>query len=87
MGTKGSSKGKFLAQDGPKVLQPEESLWFCIWHIYAPFPLGTSLSPSEWRSIFKTQCQKYAPLRGWGELRGKRKARSLRYTAQDRKQA
>lgn len=43
MGTKGSSKGKFLLQAGQRSLQSKKSLWFCIWHIYAPFLLGTGL--------------------------------------------
>lgn len=31
----------------PRSLQSKKSLWFCIWHIYAPFLLGTRLSASE----------------------------------------
>lgn len=66
-GTKGSSKGKFLLQAGQRSLQSKKSLWFCIWHMYAPFLLRTSLEDfwldlnfqkekyPESTSVYKTQ--------------------------------
>lgn len=44
-----------------RSLQSKKLLWFCIWHIYAPFLLGTSLKASEWISTFKKKSiQKYS---------------------------
>lgn len=44
----------------PRSLQSKKLLWFCIWHIYAPFLLGTSLKVSEWIATFKKKSvQKY----------------------------
>ena len=76
MGTKGLLKASSYCKLAQRSLQSKKSLWFCTWHIYAPFLLGTSLSASEWTSTFRKEKNPGIQI----HQRHERKARSLRAT-------
>lgn len=74
MGTKGLLKASSYCKLAQRSLQSKKSLWFCTWHIYAPFLLGTRLSASEWISTFRKEESPGIRV----HQRNERKARSLR---------
>lgn len=67
-----------------RSLQSKKSLWFCIWHIYAPFLLETSMKASEWISTFKKKCPETQIHLGIKETRERQEVFMLHFHAESK---